>query len=300
MSSAFDPYHKWLGIPPAQQPPNFYRLLGIEVFEADRDVIDAAANQRTSYLHDLANGEFVKYSQQLLNEVAAARRCLLNLQQKMAYDAQLRQQLDAAQPPPVTPAAIDEPPPFSINTKPKKSSASTASFSSASLSASSFDIPRPPGSAAPANGPFPPLDFAATAPPVAGSSSAKSATKTKKKTTAKDNSLFLWISLGSAAGLLMLGLVVMIATRDTMATISVRWKTSERDGASIRIDGRSVKLPPSERFTLRVSPGTHEVACERAGFWDVTNSVSVDAGGTASIEVKGWRPASGKGSSRGR
>ena len=27
---AFDPYHKWLGIPPKQQPPDHYRLLGVE------------------------------------------------------------------------------------------------------------------------------------------------------------------------------------------------------------------------------------------------------------------------------
>ena len=25
----FDPYRKWLGIPPQEQPPNHYRLLGI-------------------------------------------------------------------------------------------------------------------------------------------------------------------------------------------------------------------------------------------------------------------------------
>ncbi len=29
----FDPYHKWLGIPPDEQPANHYRLLGLELFE---------------------------------------------------------------------------------------------------------------------------------------------------------------------------------------------------------------------------------------------------------------------------
>jgi hypothetical protein len=28
--SEFDPYRKWLGIPPKDQPPHYYRLLGIE------------------------------------------------------------------------------------------------------------------------------------------------------------------------------------------------------------------------------------------------------------------------------
>ena len=39
MSDAFDPYFKWLGIPKADQPPHAYRLLGIELFESDADVI---------------------------------------------------------------------------------------------------------------------------------------------------------------------------------------------------------------------------------------------------------------------
>ena len=38
----FDPYYKWLGIPPGEQPPNHYRLLGVSLFEPDADVIDAA------------------------------------------------------------------------------------------------------------------------------------------------------------------------------------------------------------------------------------------------------------------
>ena len=29
----FDPYHKWLGISPKDQPPHHYRLLGIDLFE---------------------------------------------------------------------------------------------------------------------------------------------------------------------------------------------------------------------------------------------------------------------------
>jgi len=46
----FDSYHKWLGIPPEEQPPNHYRLLGIPPFESDPDIIDAAAMSRTLYL----------------------------------------------------------------------------------------------------------------------------------------------------------------------------------------------------------------------------------------------------------
>ena len=31
----FDAYREWLDIPPADQPPNYYRLLGLSLFEDD-------------------------------------------------------------------------------------------------------------------------------------------------------------------------------------------------------------------------------------------------------------------------
>ena len=91
MNAEFDPYHKWLGIPASEQPANHYRLLGVALYEQDLDVIDAAANQRMSYLQDMASGPNVEHSQRVLNEVSAARRCLLNPDQKAIYDAALRQ-----------------------------------------------------------------------------------------------------------------------------------------------------------------------------------------------------------------
>ena len=87
---SFDPYHKWLGIPPHLQPAHHYRLLGVAEFETDADVIDAAANQRMSSLHEMAGGPLVEHSQRLLNEIAAARLTLLDPEKKSAYDRQLR------------------------------------------------------------------------------------------------------------------------------------------------------------------------------------------------------------------
>ena len=45
-SAAFDPYYTWLGIPPAQQPPDLYRLLGLQLFEPNRQVIENAADRQ--------------------------------------------------------------------------------------------------------------------------------------------------------------------------------------------------------------------------------------------------------------
>ena len=91
----FDPYHVWLGIPPKDQPPNLYRLLGLELYESDSTVIDAAANRQTSYLHEMAAGPNRRQSQELLNEIASARRRLLDADRKKKYDEKLKAELAA-------------------------------------------------------------------------------------------------------------------------------------------------------------------------------------------------------------
>ncbi|MDA8743986.1 hypothetical protein N9N28_05065 [Rubripirellula amarantea] len=86
----FDPLHKWLGIPPSEQPPHHYRLLGVTLFESDPDVIDSAADRQLSFLHELTGGEHSEAAEQLSNQVSLARLCLLNADKKAAYDEVLR------------------------------------------------------------------------------------------------------------------------------------------------------------------------------------------------------------------
>lgn len=92
MPESFDPYYKWLGIPPKDQPPNHYRLLGVETFESDREVIDSFANRHIEYLQQITDGPHVRDAQRVLNELAAARRCLLDPKKKKAYDKTLKQE----------------------------------------------------------------------------------------------------------------------------------------------------------------------------------------------------------------
>ena len=106
----FDPYRKWLGIPPRDQPPNHYRLLGIEVFESDPDVISNAADGRMGQIRTFQTGRHSQWSQRLLNEVAAARVCLLNEAKKSAYDETLRKQFGGRNAPPVATSAGSPPP----------------------------------------------------------------------------------------------------------------------------------------------------------------------------------------------
>jgi hypothetical protein len=96
MTDSFNGYHVWLGIPPSEQPPNHYRLLGIGIFETDVDVIDHAADRQMAHVRTFQSGPHKGLSQQILNELAAARVCLLNAQRKKSYDDELREKLAAA------------------------------------------------------------------------------------------------------------------------------------------------------------------------------------------------------------
>jgi hypothetical protein len=100
MPETFDPYYKWLGIPPKHQPPNHYRLLGLDLYESDADAIDAAASKHSAYLKDCAMGPHAALSQKLLNEISAARLCLLDPQRKSKYDEELQGQLAVPKAPP--------------------------------------------------------------------------------------------------------------------------------------------------------------------------------------------------------
>lgn len=93
----FDPYRKWLGIAPKDQPPNFYRLLGIDLFEGDVDVIANAADQRMTHVRTFQSGPHGPLSQRILNELAAARVCLLDPQKRAEYDAELREKIRSEQ-----------------------------------------------------------------------------------------------------------------------------------------------------------------------------------------------------------
>ena len=89
----FDPYRKWLGIPRWEQPPDHYRLLGITLFENDPDVVEAAADRQMAHIRNYQAGQHSEISQKILNELSNARVCLLNREQKKAYDDQLRTEL---------------------------------------------------------------------------------------------------------------------------------------------------------------------------------------------------------------
>jgi WD40 repeat protein len=133
---SFDPYHKWLGIPSEQQPPNLYCLLGLPTFESDSDVINAAAERQTIYLRTFQTGSQAKLAEQLLTEVSTARICLLNPRDKGDYDQQLHMAL-AKQPILKTPMQTD-------NSTALKSRASASAISGQSLHSKPTDAKKSP------------------------------------------------------------------------------------------------------------------------------------------------------------
>ncbi|REJ98798.1 MAG: hypothetical protein DWQ35_00275 [Planctomycetota bacterium] len=91
MSGDFDPYHKWLGIPPEDQPPDHYRLLGVTRFETDAEVIENAAAGRLAAIERHLEGDYAAEAAELTERVNAARFCLTRPKRKKGYDAALRQ-----------------------------------------------------------------------------------------------------------------------------------------------------------------------------------------------------------------
>ncbi len=85
----FDPYHKWLGIPPEQQPPTLYQLLGISPREQDPEVIEEAAIRQTAHVRTYQNGPHAQECARLLGEIARARTTLLNPTKRQEYDRRL-------------------------------------------------------------------------------------------------------------------------------------------------------------------------------------------------------------------
>ena len=90
MNAEFNPYREWLSIPLSELPANFYRLLGLSLFESDVNVIEKAADRQMTFVRTFQTGQYSRQSQQILNELAKARIILLNKEKKAQYDAKLK------------------------------------------------------------------------------------------------------------------------------------------------------------------------------------------------------------------
>lgn len=84
MAETFDPYFKWLGIRPEHQPPDHYRLLGLQRFENDAEVIENAADAKPVDRKQLA--------EKLLDDAVAMRLNIIEQAAKAPSTAEEKQQ----------------------------------------------------------------------------------------------------------------------------------------------------------------------------------------------------------------
>jgi hypothetical protein len=103
----FDPYHKWLAIPPGPRPPTYYQLLGVAPDESDPEVIAEAALRQTSHVRTYQAGPHGELAVQLLNEIARARATLLDPSRRHSYDATLSPRAADQPAPAMPPAAVE-------------------------------------------------------------------------------------------------------------------------------------------------------------------------------------------------
>ena len=87
----FDPYREWLGIEPHELPADHYRLLGLTRFETDLGKIAAAADARMRLIRSNQTGPRGAFTYTLLNEITAAKLCLLSPVAKAQYDKFLQE-----------------------------------------------------------------------------------------------------------------------------------------------------------------------------------------------------------------
>lgn len=83
----------WLGIPAAEQPADFYRLLGVQRFESDPEEIKRASLVRRQQLEQHVSGKGRDAARRLWSKLKSAKQCLLDPARKAAYDEQLRKTL---------------------------------------------------------------------------------------------------------------------------------------------------------------------------------------------------------------
>jgi len=108
---AVDYYTQWLGVPSGTRPPDYYTLLGVDVFCADQDAIEKATRKQLTRLDEFAlypDRDTRDAVQDMMNEVARARVDLVNPNRRLTYDQKLARQLGLAVPAEPSPAVKSE------------------------------------------------------------------------------------------------------------------------------------------------------------------------------------------------
>jgi hypothetical protein len=106
VSDGFNPYREWLGL--GANSPNHYELLGLPLQESDTATIAGAAERAITRVRSFRPGPLAREWAGLLDEIRAAKECLLNADRRGQYDTD-QAQAAAADPilPPESPAETE-------------------------------------------------------------------------------------------------------------------------------------------------------------------------------------------------
>lgn len=96
--SDIDVYKEWLGIPEGDRPPDHYTLLRLVQFEDDAEKIQSNYRKLNAHVRKYATGQYLKQSQDLLNEMAKAMLCLTDIDAKRDYDSSLGREPQGGEP----------------------------------------------------------------------------------------------------------------------------------------------------------------------------------------------------------
>ena len=261
MAADFNPYHVWLGIPLKDQPANYYRLLSLDLFETSGDVIDSAADRQTAHLRTFQSGKHGELTQRLLNEVAAARVCLLDPKKRAAYDQQLRAKSSAAAPAPTAqPAGEPAKPPAPLR---RASAQSDAEKRDNLIGESSARTPQNSG--------------------VKSARSLQDAAKQDSRNHKNSVYIAAAVVLIVAAGI---GFFVM--NRKTDGTLVLDWPASDLTNVAISIDGSPIEIPATGPWEHQFPAGPHHFVAQRPAF-KMTADIILAAGERMSISPD-WKP----------
>ena len=104
--TAFDPYRKWLGIPPDRRPPTYYDLLGVGFGEDDPETLRAAAARRKAAVRPELAGEHADAARRVLYELEEATLVLTDPATRASYDGRLKSRRRRRRPAAPAPARL--------------------------------------------------------------------------------------------------------------------------------------------------------------------------------------------------
>ncbi len=286
MADDFNPYHVWLGIPPKDQPANHYRLLSINLFETSADVIDNAADRQMAHLRTIQVGKHGELSQRLLNEVAAARVCLLDSKKRAVYDQQLRAKLAAASPDAASGAELPAAGGSAIQRQPPRRTTGPVPASPAASIPTAAALPQQPAD---------PWDSLLGQPDVkspsgAGGKSAKSAAAKSAAAKRGANNRNLAIGIGVAVALVAvvgIGLFLLNGS-SSEGTLVFDWPAAYRTDTTISIDGVAQAIPASGPWEYRYPAGSHRIVADHLAY-KLDTHVDLAAGSQQTVAAD-WKP----------